>query len=235
MEYSETALQKVREDRLLIDQVDDWLYEEIAPFLGWRILEIGCGSGNFARHMTHRELYIGIDIAADSVAQVERTYANQPNMQVFVADVTNEAFLEFAQYDIDTIFSLNVYEHIEDDVRALRHVHSVLQPGGRLILVVPAHDWLYGTIDRAIGHYRRYSKKSTVNVITDVGFKMIEQKYINAVGAIGWFVSGRILRNETPPADQLRLFNRVVPVLKRVEQSVAMPFGISLLSVAEKI
>lgn len=57
MQYSETALQKVREDRLLIDAVDQWLYEEITPFVGQRILEIGCGFGNFARHLTDRQLY----------------------------------------------------------------------------------------------------------------------------------------------------------------------------------
>ena len=80
-------------------------------------------------------------------------------MQFHVADATVAAFSAFSRFGIDTIFSLNVFEHIEDDLAAMRNADRVLQPGGHLILVVPAHRWLYGSIDRAIGHNRRYDKQ----------------------------------------------------------------------------
>ena len=234
MEYSETALQKVREDRLLIDAVDQWLYEEIAPYLGQRIVEIGCGLGNFARHLTDREFYLGTETSAESIAHVRGVFAGQANMRFAVADATAPAFVDFASCAIDTVFSLNVFEHIEDHEAALRNARAVLQPGGKLILVVPAHMALYGNIDRAIGHYRRYDKRMMAELFARAGLTCITQKYINAVGALGWWANGRLRKQETPPSGQLRLFNVIVPVIKAVERVVPMPFGISLLAVAQR-
>jgi SAM-dependent methyltransferase len=232
--YSEAALQRVREDRLLIDRVDVWLYEEIAPYFGQRVLEVGCGLGNFARHLLDRQLYVGIDVSPDSVAHMNEVYESQPNMQAFVDDVTDKTFLDLARFEIDTIFSLNVFEHVQDHVLALRHAKKVLQPGGTLILVVPAHDWLYGSTDRAIGHHRRYNKQSMADLLDKEGLTCVTQKYINALGALGWYFSGRIRKQQTPPSGQLRLFNVLVPFLKRFERILPVPFGISLLTVARK-
>lgn len=234
MEFSEAALQKVREDRLLIDAVDQWLYEEIAPFLGNRILEIGCGLGNFARHLADRSFYAGVEVSQDSVNYVNDFFRDHKHMRAYLGDATAEDFANFAQFDLDTIFSLNVFEHIEDHESALRNAYNVLQPGGRMILVVPAHMTLYGTIDRAIGHYRRYDKLTTKELFERVGFTCQTQKYINALGALGWWVNGRLGRSETPPSGQLRLFNKIVPLIKRLERILPPPFGISLLTVGQK-
>jgi SAM-dependent methyltransferase len=234
LDYSEKALQKVREDRLLIDRVDLWLYEEILPHLGNRLLEIGCGMGNFARHLTDREFYLGTDISAASVAHVQTTYQDYANVKALVIDVVDAAFLELSSYRFDTVFSLNVLEHVRDEARALRHAFHVLQPGGRLILVVPAHDWLYGTMDRSIGHYRRYDKDRMGRLLRTTGFVPLEQKYINALGALGWLVGGRVFRRVTPPSNQLRFFNHLVPILRAFERVIPMSFGISLMAVAVK-
>lgn len=234
MEYSATALQKVREDRLLLNAVDQWLYEEISPYLGQRILEIGCGLGNFARHLTDRSFYLGTEISAESIEEVRGVFIDHPNMQFAVADATADSFTAFGRHEIDTIFSLNVFEHIEDHEAALRNAVQVLRPGGHLILVVPAHMWLYGTIDRAIGHYRRYNKGMLTALYQQVGLTCLNQKYINALGALGWWANGRLRREETPPSGQLRLFNRVVPMIKWAERTVPPPFGISVLAVGKK-
>lgn len=231
MEYSEAALQKVREDRLLIDAVDQWLYEEIAPYLGQRILEIGCGLGNLARHLTDRQLYLGTETSDESINHVSHEFAGRANMLFAVADATSPGFVAFGQLGIDTIFSLNVFEHIEDHEAALGNAAAILQPGGRLILVVPAHMALYGSIDRAIGHYRRYDKRMMAGLFGRAGLHLVAQRYINAPGALGWWANGRLRRQETPPAGQLRLFNRVVPLIKAIERAVPMPFGVSLLAV----
>jgi SAM-dependent methyltransferase len=234
VEYSETALQKVREDRLLINAVDEWLYEEIAPYLGQRIIEIGCGLGNFAHHLSDREFYLGTETSAEIIDCVRGVFADRPNMHFAVADITAPAFADFTSHAIDTVFSLNVFEHIEDHEAALRNAARVLQPGGHLILIVPAHMALYGTIDRAIGHYRRYDKPVMTDLLGRAGLTCIKQKYINALGALGWWVNGRLRRQEAPPSDQLRLFNRIVPALKRLERTLPVPFGISLLAVARR-
>ena len=174
------------------------------------------------------------EISAESVADVAPRFASKPQMRVEEADVTAPEFVRFAGEGIDTVFSLNVFEHIEDDVRATENVWEILRPGGRFVLVVPAHRWLYGTIDRQIGHYRRYDKQGTAALFRHAGFEVEAQKYINALGAAGWFVSARLFRNETPPSGQLRLFNKMVPLLKAIERTFPVPFGISLLTVGQK-
>ena len=234
MEFSAAALQQVRERRLLIDQVDLWLYEEIAPFIGRRVLEIGCGLGNFARHLTDREIYVGIEISDEIVAQFRQLHADASNLHAFVADITDASFLDFGRFRFDTIFSLNVFEHIEDDLLAATNAAKVLQPGGTFILVVPSHGFLYGSMDRSIGHHRRYDKEEVASLLRRAGFTCVSQKYVNAFGALGWLVNGRLLRNEVPPSGQLTFFNHLVPMLKRLERAVSVPFGISLLTVARK-
>ncbi len=235
MEFDESALHKVREDRLLIDEVDQWLFEEIETFLGQRILEIGCGLGNFARHLSRRELYVGTDTSDESIHLVQNRFATTPNMSFEVSDVTDHEFLQFASINFDTVFSLNAFEHIEDHGAAFKNVRQVLQPGGRFILVVPAHSWLYGSIDKAIGHYRRYDKASMRKLFSAYGFECLSLKYLNALGALGWFLNGRVLREKTPPSNQLQLFNKLVPYLKAVERVAPVPFGISVLAVGRKL
>lgn len=234
MEYNEAALQKVREDRLLIEAVDQWLYEKVAPHLGRRVLEIGCGLGNFTRHLIDSEFYLGTETSVDSIVYVQQVFADHTNMRFVVADATAPAFTDFASHAFDTVFSLNVFEHIEDHVLALRNASSVLAPGGKVILVVPAHAWLYGSIDRAIGHYRRYTKEMMTNLFQEVGLNCVTLNYLNALGALGWFVNGRLRRQQTPPSGQLRLFNLLVPFLKRVEHIVPVPFGLVLVAVGQK-
>ena len=156
-------------------------------------------------------------------------------MQALVCDVTSDDFLQLADYDFDTVFSLNVFEHIEDDARALSHVSQILSEGGYFVLGVPAHNWLYGTMDLSIGHYRRYNSQMLQDLFVAAGMQCVKQKYINAAGAVGWFVNGRIRRQETPPAGQLELMNKVVPWLRRFETIIPMPFGITILTVGKKL
>jgi SAM-dependent methyltransferase len=236
MDFDQGALQAVREGRLLIDRYDAWLFEEFKPYLGRRIIEIGCGLGNLTRHFLDCDLAVGIDTSDHSVAEVQRRYAGHANVEAFDLSITDPQVLALMEKRFDTAVSLNVFEHIEDDELALRHTWHLLQPGaGTLILIVPAHPWLYGTMDRSIGHYRRYTKSTLGRKLERLGFRVLHQKYINALGALGWLVNGRILRRTVPPTGQLQTFNALVPSLQRLESLLPPPFGISLLAIAKKV
>lgn len=236
MDFDQGALQAVREGRLLIDRYDAWLFEEFKPYLGRRIFEIGCGLGNLTGHFLDSDLVVGIDTSDDSVADVKRRFAGHPNVQAFSLSITDPQVLGLMDMRFDTAVSLNVFEHIDDDELALHHTCKLLQPGvGTLILIVPAHSWLYGTMDSSIGHYRRYTKSTLGRKLEQSGFRVVHQKYINVLGALGWFVNGRILKRTVPPTGQLKTFNMLVPSLQRVETLLPPPFGISLLAVAKKV
>ena len=108
-----------------------------------------------------------------------------------------------------------------------------LEPGGRLILLVPAHRSLYGSIDRAIGHYRRYERIELERLLTEVGFEIEDLFHVNATSLPGWYLNGRILHRESVPGLQARLADRLVP-LYRLERRLNLPFGLSAIAFARR-
>ena len=105
---------------------------------------------------------------------------------------------------------LNVLEHIEDDARALGTFFDVLEPGGRLILLVPALRALYGSLGRALDHFRRYERSELVDKLRRAGFEVEASWFFNLLGVAGWYVNSRILKRTTFPPVQLTLYDRLV-------------------------
>ena len=235
MEFDASALAEVRRSRLLIDQLDSWLFHLCKPHLGKRVLEVGCGYGNMLRHLVDRELVVGIDTDEASVEYVNSEFGVLSNVRGFIGDVTKPDFLEFSRHRFDTAISVNVLEHIENDEVALQNIHRVLTPAGCLILVVPAHNFLYGPMDEAIGHFRRYTKRTLMEKLARVGLEVRVQEYINPIGALGWLVNGRLLRRRVPPRSQLKLFNQLMPVVSKLQGAFHTGFGLSLLSISESM
>jgi len=129
---------------------------------------------------------------------------------------------------------LNVLEHIDDDDAALSTFARLLQPGGRLVLQVPAMRALYGEIDRAIDHYRRYERADLTAQLQGHGFVVEEASYFNLPGIFGWYVNSVLLKRRAIPGLQARIANFLVPWL-RVEQRLRPNRGMSLLVVARKV
>jgi len=227
-------LEEVRRRRLIINRLDAWLYEEIRPHLGCRILEVGSGHGNFIQHLLDRDLVVATDIEPSSVELVRQKFAGCDHVQVRVHDIRDPVDDELRAFRLDTVVSLNVLEHIEDDVAALSNMADMLWAGGRVILIVPAHEWLYGTMDSSIGHLRRYTKRTMAHKLERAGLAVEKQFYLNVLGVLGWLVNGRLLRQTVPPSGQLEWFNRIVPVASWVERRIRPPIGLSLVSVARK-
>ena len=233
MDFDQKYLREVQETRLLIDQLDSWLFNMIEPYIGKRVLEVGCGMGNYIQHLVNRESVIGIDITSECVEFVNNEYRDYDFIHSIKCDVNSSEFLKLKSYSFDTTLSVNVLEHIEDDLHALEQISNVLTKNGNLILVVPAHAVLYGTMDSSVGHYRRYTVKDLEEKLKAINFRPILQKYINPLGALGWFINGRVIKRNTPPTGQLKLFNTLMPVVKILDK-MHLPFGISVLSVSMK-
>ncbi|MFH1452508.1 MAG: methyltransferase type 12, partial [Armatimonadota bacterium] len=106
---------------------------------------------------------------------------------------------------------------------------------GRVIIQVPAFMWLYGTLDKADLHFRRYSKSEIVNKVKKAGFKIHKSFYFNFPGIIGWYLSGKVFKDKHFKSGRGKLFNTVIPVIKFVERAVRPPLGLSVFVIAEKM
>jgi SAM-dependent methyltransferase len=206
-----------------------WVMAEIAPFLGRRVLEVGCGIGTFTALMSVRGHAVSaVDINPEYVTAARRRLAGTPGVEVAEGDATA---MDWPQA-FDTVVVLDVLEHIADDVGFLRRLSSALRPGGNLVIKVPAGRWLYSPMDEAIGHHRRYTPRALTEAYTRAGFGRPQVKWFNAAGVLGWWLNGRVLKRETPPATQVGLFERLLPAIRAADRLNPLPIGLSLIASA---
>jgi SAM-dependent methyltransferase len=135
----------------------------------------------------------------------------------------------------DTEVLINVLEHIPDDEKALALLYDGLAPGGRVVVFVPAHEFLYSAYDQSIGHYRRYRKTELVRKVERANLRVVDAHYFNAIGSFGWYVTAKLLRKRPTQSSLVRVYDRmVVPFARALEERVRPPFGQSVLLVAER-
>jgi len=212
-----------------------WQSRLVTRELGRRIVEIGCGVGNFTGMLLDRELVVALDIEPECIEQLRARYPDCGNLRTLVCDTNDPAFLQLGCDRLDSCVCLNVLEHIEDDRRALQRIQSVLVSGGVVVLMLPAFPSLYGTIDRNLGHYRRYSRASIARLAGEAGLRVRKAHYMNTAGFFGWWINAHILKREAQSQAQIDIFDRyIVPVMSRVEAALQPPFGQSLFVVLEK-
>jgi SAM-dependent methyltransferase len=212
-----------------------WQARLVHPELGRRVLEVGCGLGNFTGTLLDREAVIAVDVEPACIDHLKRRYAESPNLQAFVCDVAGPEFRRLARFRPDSCVCLNVLEHTADDVSALQAMASVLTPGGKIVLIVPAFQALYGPIDRNLGHFRRYSRAGLVRLAPRAGLRLIRARYSNCLGFFGWWTNAHVLKRQAQSARQIAVFDRyLVPVISALEGVVPPPFGQSLVAVLER-
>jgi SAM-dependent methyltransferase len=212
-----------------------WQHRLIVGHLGRRVIEIGCGIGNFTGLLLDREAIIAIDAEPGCIDRLQSRYPDRPGLHAFTCDIISPAFFGLASFRADSCLCLNVLEHIEDDRDALCRMASVLMPGGIVILLVPAFSSLYGGIDERLGHYRRYTRKSMSRLAASAGLSVKTAHYVNAIGFFGWWLNAHILKRQAQSETQIEFFDHyVVPVASRVENWMRPPFGQSLFVTLQK-
>lgn len=209
---------------------NQWTLKKFVKYLRGDILEVGCGIGNFTNALTSYGRVFAMDI--------DKNYINQTKLllnegQVGVGDIERGKYF-FGSQTFDSIVCLNVLEHIKNDKIALTNLLKLLKFDGTLILLVPAHPFLYGGIDKSIGHIRRYNKRELLQRMKNAGFKIILSRRINFLGAIGWFVAGKILKESKVENTKIKIFNFLAPLFLAVEDIIEPPIGTSILVIAQK-
>ena len=212
-----------------------WMYRRLAPFIGQRILEVGAGIGNFTELLSGRELVVPTDKYQKCVNYLKRRLDDCPIAAVLQLDLEKPEDADLDRFSFDTVVCLNVLEHVKDDLRALFFMREALAPGGQLVLLVPAFQFLYGSVDRAIEHHRRYTKKTLLPKMQDAGFEISTAFYMNVIGIPAWFWNNRIMKIEEENSSQIDVFDRyVAPWAERIERLVPPPFGLSLIAIGRK-
>jgi hypothetical protein len=123
----------------------------------------------------------------------------------------------------DTVILQNVAEHVDDDVAAFRAARSVLDDNGRVVVLVPCGPSLYGSLDKVIGHQRRYSREQLADAAQKAGFDLVHFVPLNRIGAPVWWVNSRLLRRRSFGLLQIKVLNVLVPLLRRADRFLPFP------------
>jgi SAM-dependent methyltransferase len=211
---------------------NQWMFDRLRPWLGDRVLEVGSGIGNLSAFLMDRPHVVLTDTEPYYLERLRGQYGSRPNVEVtrlYLPTVDGP----LAQQRFDSIICLNVLEHVEDDRRSLDVMRSLLRPGGRLLLLVPALRWIYGALDTALGHYRRYTPAELREKYAAANLSMRHLEYFNLAGILGWWFTGRVLRRRLIPAGSLALYDALVPLF-RLERLLPWRVGQSLIAIGER-
>lgn len=217
-----------------------WIADNFRPVLGHRVLDIGSGPGQHLRHVVSESRQVfSIELSDEFVDELNERYAADLQFKARQADFTDQETVEaLLPMRFDTILCLNVLEHLEDDVAALRNMRKLLEAErGVLFLFVPACPFLYGALDRLAGHWRRYRRRELELKLQEAGFEVTTIFYFNIFGVVPWWINGRMRRPEAisdeSVSTQIMLFDRyVVPLVRWIEHKVPVPLGQSLIAIA---
>ncbi len=224
-----------------VDKYHAWLLSKAQPYLKNRILEIGCGYCNYTKQLAdkNKNLILAIDISQECIDLCSREFSENKKVQCLRFDFLQNNLEQIKSYYCDSGFCFNVLEHVENDEQFLRNVCEVFESGASFVVIVPSGKKLYGSMDRLAGHCRRYSKKELVNKCEVSGWKVVKVEYFNFIGAIGWFITGRIIRpkslNDDKVNKQVMFFEKyVLPVAKFFDIFFKRFFGQSLIIILKK-
>jgi SAM-dependent methyltransferase len=209
-----------------------WMADSIRPWVGQRVLEIGAGTGNLTINLMPRQLYWASDVNPAYVATLEKLRENRPYLHVACTDGRVAATFP-RQREFDTVVCLNVVEHVDDAAGFLRNVAATLVPGGRAIVLVPQGQWLYSSLDKALGHHLRYSPRELAALGALAGFEIEKMFQFNRPGVFAWWVNGKILRKRSFGLWQAKTLNLLTPVFRRIDPFLPWP-SLSLIAIFRK-
>jgi SAM-dependent methyltransferase len=222
----------------------NWLLDEFKPFIGKNIVEVGSGTGS----ITTKLLEFDIDklYSLEPSELVYKQLLKTVNKYIYESGSSKDfqgvnAFLsdsiyKLKGYHIDTFIYINVLEHIENDELELELIYNTLETGGKLLVFVPALQWLYGTHDANVGHFRRYYKKELKNKVEKAGFKILKNNYFDFLGILPWWLAFKVFKIKYLKDGQSKIYDRlIVPVERKIETYITPFVGKNLLLVAEKI
>lgn len=214
----------------------DWMFDQFEQDVHGRVLEVGAGIGTFSERLLSKpvdELLL-MEPHGSCVEVLENEFSRNAEVKVLAEALPDAPSLSEERESIDFILCQNVLEHIEDDAASLTAMAATLEPGGRLGLLVPAHPRLYGPLDAAYGHVRRYTKRLVRDRILAAGLEIDDLYAFNLLGIPGWWVQNRRGSAAEIGTRSLRAYELLLRAWKPLERRWRPPWGLSVIARAHK-
>jgi SAM-dependent methyltransferase len=209
------------------------IFREIAR---GRIIDHGAGAGGLSIALLDagaRDV-VALEPDASLVSRLHQNLADRTGVRVFRGTL-DDYLAEHGPSCVDCIVSSNVLEHVAQDVACLRAMWEALRPGGGVGIYVPARPELFGSLDRAVGHVRRYTAGELEQNLRLAGFDVAFVQYRNLAGVLPWLVAGRVLKLNSVGGGGVRFFDRVIfPVCRRLEDMFRPMYGLNLAAIGVK-
>lgn len=218
----------------------NWIFSLIKQHISAdsKVLEIGSGYGQYSKWLAELTSDLTcVDIDESAVGKLREEL--DPEVRLYQADLSGEAFSEVVGTDYDVVICLNVLEHLEDDLAGMKNIAEVLKPGACAFILTPAFNQLFGPLDKLAGHFRRYSSSQLAAVVSEAGLGAYATEYLNPVGGLGWWINSRFCTPKTLSDNsvnsQIIFFDKyILPLSKFINPVFKHFFGQSVWSLARK-
>jgi glycosyltransferase involved in cell wall biosynthesis len=210
-----------------------WMGKQLSPYIGDRVFEIGAGIGNLTSQFIPRESYVAADINPHYLRYLQSYSYGKPYLDVLHINAEVAEHFQGLEGKFDTVLLINLLELVADEQAALANAWSALEPGGRLILLVPQNPRRYGSLDEAQQHKHRYTRAKLKESLAKAGFRLEVVFDFNRVSVPAWWFNGKLLRRNRFSRIQLKALDVMTPILSRIDR--VWPWsGLSLIGVAVK-
>jgi SAM-dependent methyltransferase len=226
-----------------LENYHGWILDEIRPYLGNRLAEIGAGIGTFTKllasaHLNHNPTArLEVFEPVSHLCRRLRSDLEQAHTSLIQAGrlLVTEGYFQPSSRQYDTIIMINVLEHIQDDQESVCTVYHALSPGGTFVVYSPALQWLFSSHDEAVGHYRRYEMRVLEQILVKAGFAVVAAKHMDCMGVLSWYLVN-VIGGATSINPHLARFYDAwfVPVTRWIEQLWPPRIGKNILIVARK-
>ena len=204
----------------------------LKPYIRGNVLEVGAGIGSTTKYLCDgsQEKWLCLEPDPSLFKKLQDKIQNRelPSCCYAVKGLTSDL-----QTDIkfDTILYIDVIEHIENDRQELQQAKDLLANHGSLIVLVPAHQSLYSSFDKAIGHFRRYNKRRLLSIASNT-FQPEKLVYLDSVGLFASLMNKYLLKQDYPTIKQINLWNKfMIPVSRTLDRIVNYNLGKTLVGI----
>ena len=193
-------------------------------------MEVGAGCGSFTRNYYNDSIKNITLTETDekNILDLKENFKNFKNIQIFFKSI------EKIEKKFDSILYFHVLEHIENDLKEIEEAKKRLNKGGHLIIIVPAHQKIYGNLDKAVGHFRRYEKDFFSKDLN--GLELINLKFLDTIGYFLYFINKIVFKNETFPSSfKIFLWDKIfTPITIFIDFMTGYNYGKCIIAIYKK-